>query len=198
MPKSVAATKCNSFLAGRRGRRPLQEVVFSIRHRRSKEVFCLWAARGTKPKTRRGRVFARGVTKIGRGRTELCSYAPRPYFRKGKSAPTRERRCPLDNDVSEKKKPRWSLLNESRTFYFITAEPCISSATCCGISSMQSIVYHQAAGKCTLARDEIQPKGLMISTTLRAVMICQVCDLDKKQMQNVSHSAFVFGGDVGS
>ena len=50
--------------------------------------------RGTKPKTRRGRVFARGVTKIGRGRTELCSYAPRPYFRKGKSAPTKVRRTP--------------------------------------------------------------------------------------------------------
>jgi hypothetical protein len=31
-----------------------------------------------------------------------------------------------------------------------------SSATCCGISSMRSIAYHQAAEKYTLARDEIQ------------------------------------------
>ncbi len=49
----------------------------------------------------------------------------------------------------------------------------------------------------TLVRDDIQPKGLMISTTLRAVMIYQVCDLDKKILQNVSHSAVFFGGDVG-
>jgi hypothetical protein len=33
---------------------------------------------------------------------------------------------------------------------------------------------------CTLTHDDIQPKGLMISTTLRAVMICQTCGLDKK------------------
>ena len=33
----------------------------------------------------------------------------------------------------------------------------------------------------TLARDEIQPVGLMISTTLRAVMIYQACGLDKKR-----------------
>ena len=32
-------------------------------------------------------------------------------------------------------------------------------------------------------RDDIQSKGLMISTTLRAVMIYQVCDLDKKVLQ---------------
>ena len=32
-------------------------------------------------------------------------------------------------------------------------------------------------------RDDIQPKWLMISTTLRAVMIYQVCDLDKKILQ---------------
>ena len=58
---------------------------------------------------------------------------------------------------------------------------CISSATCCGISSMRSIVSHQAAGRCTLARDEIQPRrGLMICTALRAAMICQACGLDKK------------------
>ena len=40
----------------------------------------------------------------------------------------------------------------------ITPKACISSATCCGISSMRSIVSHQAAGGCTLARDEIQPQ----------------------------------------
>ena len=34
-------------------------------------------------------------------------------------------------------------------------------------------------------RDDIQPKGLMISTTLRAVMIYQVCDLDKKILQKI-------------
>ena len=49
-------------------------------------------------------------------------------------------------------------------------EPCISSAIYCGISSMRSIVYHQVAERYTLMRDDIQPKGLMISTTLRAVM----------------------------
>ena len=38
----------------------------------------------------------------------------------------------------------------------ITALPWISSATCCGISSMRSIVYHRAAGRCTLVRYEIQ------------------------------------------
>ena len=36
--------------------------------------------------------------------------------------------------------------------------------------------------KCTLARDEIQPEGLMIYTTLRAVMIYQACGLDKKEV----------------
>ena len=34
-------------------------------------------------------------------------------------------------------------------------------------------------------RDDIQPKGLMISTTRRAVMIYQVCDLDKKILQKM-------------
>ena len=32
----------------------------------------------------------------------------------------------------------------------------------------------------TLKRDDIQPKGLMISTTLRAVMICHYSAMDKK------------------
>ena len=61
-------------------------------------------------------------------------------------------------------------------------KPCISSATCCGISSIRSIVYHQAAGN---ARWRVMRyKGglppLMIYTTLRAAMICQACGLDKK------------------
>ena len=49
----------------------------------------------------------------------------------------------------------------------ITPKACISSATCCGISSTRSVVYHQAAGRYTLARDEIQGRNapLMIYTT---------------------------------
>ena len=41
-------------------------------------------------------------------------------------------------------------------------------------------VYHQAAGKYTLARDDIQGRNapLMICTALRAVMIYQACGLD--------------------
>ena len=58
---------------------------------------------------------------------------------------------------------------------------CISSATCCGISSTRSVVYHQAAGEMhASAWWDTAPQGLMICTALRAVMICQVCDLDKK------------------
>ncbi len=40
----------------------------------------------------------------------------------------------------------------------------------------------------------MQPGGLVISTTLRAVMIYQVCDLDKKTLQKISFSAVFFGG----
>ena len=57
---------------------------------------------------------------------------------------------------------------------------------------MRSIVYHQAAGRCTLARDEIQPKGLMIYAALRASMICQACGLDKK---SESFRFRIFGWD---
>ena len=86
----------------------------------------------------------------------------------------------------------WSLHNESRTVitnhargvYIIKTEFCISST--------QRVVYHQVADECTLKRDDIQPKGLMISTTLRAVMIYQVCDLDKK-IPRIKFSVF-FGG----
>ena len=41
-------------------------------------------------------------------------------------------------------------------------------------------VYHQGAEKCTPARDDIQPEGLMICTARCAAMICQACGLDKK------------------
>ena len=43
----------------------------------------------------------------------------------------------------------------SRSCNLITAKPCISSATCCGISSMRSIVYHQAA-EIHAPRDDIR------------------------------------------
>ena len=33
------------------------------------------------------------------------------------------------------------------SYIHITPKACISSATCCGISSTRSVVYHQAAGK---------------------------------------------------
>ena len=68
----------------------------------------------------------------------------------------------------------------------ITPQACISSATFCGISSRRSRGYHQAAGRYTLARDEIQPKGLMIYAALRASMIYQACGLDKKSDAFVS------------
>ena len=42
-------------------------------------------------------------------------------------------------------------------------------------------------------RDDIQPKGLMISTTLRAVMIYQVCDLDKKYCRKRILFCSIFG-----
>ena len=78
-----------------------------------------------------------------------------------------------------------ALVDEALASNKFTPKACISSATCCGISSMRSIVYHQAAGRCTLARDEIQGRNapLMIYTTLRAAMIYQACGLDK-QKQN--------------
>ena len=52
-------------------------------------------------------------------------------------------------------------------------------------------VYHQCGAlyiiitefQYTLKRDDIQPKGLMISTTLRAVMICHYSVMDKKRLQ---------------
>ena len=84
-----------------------------------------------------------------------------------------------------------------------TACRCISSAIYCGISSMRSIVYHQVADTCTLARDDIQPKGLIIYECIsrqRRVMhsmIYQVCDLDKKILQQLSFLQYFFGADYG-
>ncbi len=49
------------------------------------------------------------------------------------------------------------------------------------ISPTRSVESHQAAEKCTLLRDDIQPEGLMLCTALRAVMICQACGLDKQK-----------------
>ena len=57
--------------------------------------------------------------------------------------------------------------------YIINGSHCISPT--------RSVVSHQVAGGYTLKRDEIQPVGLMICTTLRAVMIYQACGLDKKR-----------------
>ncbi|MBQ5819678.1 MAG: hypothetical protein IIW31_00440, partial [Clostridia bacterium] len=50
----------------------------------------------------------------------------------------------------------------------ITPKACISSATCCGISSKRSFVYHQAAGGCTLARDEMQGRLAALDDIHRA------------------------------
>ena len=81
--------------------------------------------------------------------------------------------------------------------YQITPQACISSATCCGISSMRSIVYHQAAGKSSpKGVDEIQGRNapLMICTTLRAAMICQAYGLDKK-IRILSNADFLAGAE---
>jgi hypothetical protein len=47
---------------------------------------------------------------------------------------------------------------------------------------MRSIVYHQAAGKYTLARDEIQGRLAALDDIHDCVvMICQACGLDKQK-----------------
>jgi len=46
---------------------------------------------------------------------------------------------------------------------------------------MRGIVYHQAAGKYTLTRDEIQGRRAALDDIHDCVMmICQACGLDKK------------------
>ena len=73
---------------------------------------------GTKVKTPRGGVFIRGVTKIGSGRTELCSYAPRPYFRKGKerwcSCAVQASRLVLRTPLALREPPRSNLRSLTR------------------------------------------------------------------------------------
>ena len=57
--------------------------------------------------------------------------------------------------------------------YIINAKHCISST--------RSVVYHQAAGRYTLARDEIQGRPAALDDIHDCiVMICQACGLDKK------------------
>ena len=48
------------------------------------------------------------------------------------------------------------------------------------INTQCCISSNRRKGYARLCRDDIQPIGLMISTTLRAVMIYQTCGLDKK------------------
>ena len=83
-----------------------------------------------------------------------------------------------------------AITNHAYGVYIIKTKFCISST--------QSVVYHQVAGRYTLARDDIQPRGLMISTTLRAVMIYQVCDLDNKKPHPTWMRFFVWWGVQGS
>ena len=70
---------------------------------------------------------------------------------------------------------------------------------------MHSIAYHQVADTYTLARDDIQPKRLIIYECIsrhRRVMhsmIYQVCDLDKKTLQKLSFlQCFFWSGLRGS
>ena len=103
--------------------------------------------------------------------------------------------CKVIQELSAISRP-----NHAEGVYIINAKHCISSATCCGISSMQSIVYHQAAGRCTLARDDIQGRHCRPwwYTALRR-MICQACGLDK-QKQNIclpTNVLFLLAGIAG-
>ena len=69
--------------------------------------------------------------------------------------------------------------------HIINAQHCISS--------MHSIAYHQVAEKYTPRRDDMLAIGEMIYTLLRAVMICQVCDLDKKITLHIRTHVRKFG-----
>ena len=58
---------------------------------------------------------------------------------------------------------------------------------------MRSIVYHQAAGRCTLSRDEIQGRLAALDDIHDCVvMICQACGLDKK-IRILSNADFLAG-----
>ena len=70
--------------------------------------------------------------------------------------------------------------NHAEGVYIINAEHCISPT--------RSVVYHQAAGKYTLVRDEIQGRFTALDDIHDCVvMICQACGLDKKTMQKMYH-----------
>ena len=64
--------------------------------------------------------------------------------------------------------------------HIIKTEFCISSATCCGISSSCRRMHGVAVMRC---KKQTAVCFLMIYTALRAVMICQACGLDKKIRQ---------------
>ena len=76
-------------------------------------------------------------------------------------------------DRGDKEKRLRSKNNHAEGVYIINAKHCISSA--------HRAVYHQAAGKYTLARDEIQGRHAALDDIHDCVvMICQACGLDKK------------------
>ena len=67
--------------------------------------------------------------------------------------------------------------NHAEGVHIINAKHCISST--------RSVVYHQAAGKYTLTRDEIQGWQATLNDIHDCVvMIYQACGLDK-QKQNI-------------
>ena len=78
--------------------------------------------------------------------------------------------------TSRNKSRPWRVYHQNGVLYFTNTTWCISSSR----------------RGYTMKRDEIQPKGLMIYTSLRVVMICQVCDLDKK-IPRTKFSVFLGG-----
>ena len=77
--------------------------------------------------------------------------------------------------TSRNKSRPWRVYHQNGVLYFTNTTWCISSSR----------------RGYTMKRDEIQPKGLMIYTSLRVVMICQVCDLDKKYREQNSRYFWV-------
>ena len=76
----------------------------------------------------------------------------------------------ISNNISKNLAIQILILSVSLLYHTIVnksrRKPCISSATCCGISSTRSVVYHQAAGNMHAdAWWDTAPQGLMISTT---------------------------------
>ena len=76
---------------------------------------------------------------------------------------------------------------QGEALYIINTKCCISSATCCGISSSRRGMH--------ASRDEIQGRKapLMIYTTLRAVMICQAAAWIATKEKSSLSTAFFFG-----